>query len=110
MKRAFLSLLIFAFVAVLGAGDALAKPKGGKPKRPDAPPRTSPTFSALDKDMDGKLTLDEYKAGFPDAKDVEAEFKSLDKDGNGSLSISEYKAGHPDPAVPPKNKNKKKKN
>ncbi|MGA2253384.1 MAG: EF-hand domain-containing protein [Thermoguttaceae bacterium] len=62
-------------------------------------PRTSPSFSELDTDHDGRLTLDEYKRGFPDAVDVEKEFNSLDTNGDGTLSIDEYKAGHPDPPV-----------
>ena len=62
-------------------------------------PRTSPSFSELDTDHDGRLSLDEYKAGFPDVADVEEEFKALDTNGDGMLSIDEYKAGHPDPPV-----------
>ena len=62
-------------------------------------PRTSPSFSELDTNHDGRLSLDEYKAGFPDAVDVEKEFQSLDVNGDGTLSIDEYKAGHPDPPV-----------
>lgn len=62
-------------------------------------PRTCPSFSELDKDHDGRLTLEEYKAGFPDAEDVEKEFKALDTSGKGWLTIDEYKAGHPDPPV-----------
>ena len=62
-------------------------------------PRTSPSFSDLDKNHDGRLSLAEYKAGFPDASDVEEEFKALDANHDGYLSIDEYKAGHPDPAV-----------
>ena len=62
-------------------------------------PRTSPTFSELDTNHDGQLSLDEYKVGFPDVADVEKEFKALDTNGDGELSIDEYKAGHPDPPV-----------
>ncbi len=64
-------------------------------------PRTTPSFSELDSDHDGRLTLHEYKAGFPDVADVEEEFKALDTNGDGTLSIDEYKAGHPDPPVVP---------
>jgi hypothetical protein len=62
-------------------------------------PRTTPSFSELDKHHDGRLTLDEYKAGYPDVPNVEEEFKALDTNGDGYLSIDEYKAGHPDPPV-----------
>ena len=58
-----------------------------------------PSFSELDKNHDGRLSQAEYKAGFPDASDVEEEFKALDTNHDGFLSIDEYKAGHPDPAV-----------
>ena len=62
-------------------------------------PRTSPSFSELDTNHDGRLSLEEYKAGFPDVANVEEEFKSLDTNADGVLSIDEYKAGHPDPGV-----------
>jgi hypothetical protein len=62
-------------------------------------PRTSPSFSDLDTDHDGRLTLKEYKSGFPSEKNAEEEFKTLDTNGDGYLSISEYKVGHPDPPV-----------
>jgi hypothetical protein len=73
---------------------------GGKRRGPVASlPRTSPSFSELDKDNDGRLSLKEYKAGFPDVTDIEEEFKALDTNGDGYLSIDEYKVGHPDPPV-----------
>jgi hypothetical protein len=62
-------------------------------------PRTCPSFSELDTNHDGRLTLAEYKVGFPDAENVEEEFKALDTNHDGTLSIDEYKAGHPDPPV-----------
>ena len=104
MKKCLTVLLVFVVVVLLGIGGVSAQGKRKPNNRPDALPRTSPSFSDLDKDQDGKLTLEEYKAGFPDAKDVEKEFKSLDTNGDGTLSIDEYKAGHPDPAVQPKAK------
>jgi DNA repair exonuclease SbcCD ATPase subunit len=64
-------------------------------------PRTCPSFSELDTNHDGRLSLKEYKVGYPDAVDVEKEFKALDTNGDGTLSIDEYKAGHPDPPVVP---------
>ena len=56
-------------------------------------------FSELDTDHDGRLSLAEYKVGYPDSADVEQEFKALDTNGDGYADIDEYKAGHPDPAV-----------
>ena len=62
-------------------------------------PRTCPSFSELDTDHDGRLTLAEYKVGFPDAENVEDGIQGLDTNHDGTLSIDEYKAGHPDPPV-----------
>ena len=82
------------------AGAARGQNNGKKRRGPVASlPRTSPSFSELDKNNDGRLSLKEYKAGFPDVKNIEEEFKALDTNGDGYLSISEYKAGHPDPPV-----------
>jgi len=63
----------------------------------------------LDTNHDDRLTLDEYKVGYPDVANVEEEFKALDTNGDGTLSIDEYKAGHPDPGVVPIAKKKGKK-
>jgi len=60
-------------------------------------PRTTPSFSELDKNEDGRLSFAEYKAGYPDA--TKDEFNALDANHDGYLSIDEYKAGHPDPPV-----------
>ena len=69
-------------------------------------PRTTPSFSELDKNQDGRLSFAEYKSGYPDA--TMDEFKALDTDHDGTLSIDEYKAGHPDPAVVRTQRSKKK--
>jgi hypothetical protein len=76
------------------------KVAGAKRRGPVASlPRTSPSFSELDTDHDGRLTLKEYKAGFPDVTNVEELFKAMDIKDKGYLTIDEYKAGHPDPPV-----------
>lgn len=52
-------------------------------------------FKKLDTDMDGTLSLVEFKAspeGVKDAEKAEAKFKKLDKDTDGTLSLEEYKA------------------
>ena len=52
-------------------------------------------FKKLDKNSDGKLTLDELK-GKKDgdkAAEIEKRFKAMDKDNNGSVSLEEFKAG-----------------
>ena len=94
--RWFSLTMLLSAVVLMIAADARAKPK-----QPDTPPRTSPTFSALDKNQDGKISLEEFKAGFPGLANAEEKFKSLDKNGDGFLSMDEYKAGYPDP-IPPK--------
>ena len=98
-----------AQVDVVKAGNQKRKGKNGKNnnvaanKKHGGPvaslPRTSPSFSELDTDHDGRLSLQEYKVGYPDAPNVEEEFKALDTNHDGTLSIDEYKAGHPDPPV-----------
>lgn len=102
MKRFLSIVMVICAASLLVAAVASAKGK----KRADTPARTSPTFSTLDKDGDGKLSLAEFKAGFPNEADPEAKFKSLDTNSDGSLSIDEYKAGYPDP-IPPKKKKRK---
>jgi Ca2+-binding EF-hand superfamily protein len=50
-------------------------------------------FKKLDKNSDGKVTLDEFKA-FPAIKNKEAAakaFKAADADGDGSLSLDEFR-------------------
>jgi hypothetical protein len=77
------------------------KAQGNKKRRGSVAslPRTTPNFSELDRNGDGKLSLSEFKAGFPGLDDPEGTFKSLDTDGDGYLSLDEYKAGIPDPPV-----------
>ncbi len=83
-----------------GGKNGKNKPAAGRGRGPHVSlPRTTPSFSELDKNHDGRLSLAEYKAGYPDASNVEEEFKALDTNDDGYLSIDEYKAGHPDPPV-----------
>ena len=46
-------------------------------------------FNKMDKDADGKLSLDEFK-GKRGGEKAEAIFKLVDKDGNGSVCIVEF--------------------
>ena len=50
-------------------------------------------FKKLDTNGDGKLSMDEFKAGQKDATKAEAAFKKMDKDNDGFLTLEEYKAG-----------------
>lgn len=87
-----------AEVEVVHVGNNKHGQKNGRRHGPVASlPRTTPSFSELDTNQDGRLSFREYKVGYPDS--TEEEFKALDTNGDGSLSIDEYKAGHPDPPV-----------
>jgi Ca2+-binding EF-hand superfamily protein len=94
LKR-FAFVLLSCVIALMLADAASAKPQ--KNKQPSPPPRTSPSFSALDKNNDGRLSLEEFNAGFPNLANPEEKFKSLDTNGDGFVGMDEYKAGYPDP-------------
>lgn len=69
-----------------------AKPAEGDPK--PQKPKQSPEdrFKKLDKDGDGKLSIDEFR-GKKTADEAQEEFKKLDANGDGSISLEEYLAG-----------------
>lgn len=52
-------------------------------------PRIEAAFKAADKNADGKLSLDEAKAGMPR---IAARFAELDKEGKGFLRFDDIKA------------------
>ncbi len=75
-----------------------AKPdkKGGD----KAPPTPEEAFKKLDKDSDGSVTLDEFKAsghGKKDPAKAEEIYKKIDKDSNGKVTLEEFKAHGPKP-------------
>ena len=77
------------------AGGDAAKPAAEAGKGEKKPVDKDAQFKKLDTDGDGKLSLDELKAGpmgkkAPDK--VEAMLKAKDKDGDGKLSLEEFKA------------------
>jgi hypothetical protein len=98
--RRVLSLALLLVVAVAFSAEGAPAKGKARPKKPEMPARSSPTYSDLDKDRDGRLALAEFKVGFPGLAEAEQKFKSLDTNGDGTLSISEYKAGYPDPIMP----------
>jgi hypothetical protein len=101
---------IAAFALSLGlAGAAYAvdppkpeppKPEPPKPATEEKKPVDAETrFKRLDKDKDGKLTLEEFKGkrtGDMLAK-AEGQFKKMDKDSDGKVTLEEFKAGQPKP-------------
>lgn len=101
MKRFVFGIVVLSIVALLAGGEAMAK-GGKKGKRSEAAAAAAETYKSLDKNGDGKLTLDEFKAGKTDAQEAEKAFKALDKNADGTLS--------PDELSPPVEKVKKNKN
>jgi Ca2+-binding EF-hand superfamily protein len=93
-----LSILLAALVgvsfAIAAEGDA--PPKPAKPDKPKATPED--VFKKLDKDGDGSLSLEEFKAspaGKKDAAKAEDAFKRKDKNNDQKLSLEEFKARAP---------------
>ena len=85
MKK-FVALLL-GFALAFGSSAAFA-----------AKPKTSPEdlFKKLDSNNDGKLSLEEFKAGPAAQKDptkAEAKFKKMDTNNHGFLTLEEFKAG-----------------
>ena len=89
MKKLLMLLATAGFVFALFANPISAQEKDKKKKRdPEA------IFKKLDKDGNGKLTLEEFKGKRTGEKAEAAEkrFKRLDKDGDGSVTLEEFKA------------------
>ena len=87
MKKLLTWGLLFAFTAGVFATPVAAQDE----KKGDPEAR----FKRLDKDGDGKLTLEEFKGNRTGEKAEQAEkqFKRIDKDGDSKLTLDEYKAG-----------------
>lgn len=93
MKFIIKSAAAIAFAAfaasTFAADDAAADPAKGKGK--------GDRFTLLDKNKDGKVSLEEYTAVMekskkepkPTAEEIDASFKKLDKDKSGDLSKEE---------------------
>lgn len=94
MTRFWTTLFALTVACLIGL-NASAQEKKQAPKKPPKPPEE--VFKALDKNNDGKLTLDEFKANKKKPEQLEkAEkwFKAKDKDNDGVLTLDEFKA-HP---------------
>lgn len=105
MKRFAIGLVVLGVIGLLAGGEAMA---GKKNKKNGVTSVNS--FAALDKNGDGKLSLDEFQAGKTDAAEAEKSFKAFDKDGDGSLTKDEFAAAAPTVEKIKKNKEKKNKN
>ena len=86
MKKFLMFTLLAGFIAGMVSSPAFAAEKKKK-KDLDA------QFKKMDKDSDGKLTLEEYKGKRTGKKAERAEklFKRLDKNSDGSLTLEEFK-------------------
>lgn len=83
MFAAFCLALAF-LIGSSGASVAADKPKAS----------VEDQFKKMDKDGDGKISLQEFQGKRDGDKAAAAEkrFKALDKDNDGSLSLEEFKA------------------
>ena len=92
MTKKCVWVLVFAFAfACFQGSDLLAAQANGKGK---GGPKAEANFRKLDKDGDGKVTLDEYiglKEGEAKAKALKT-FQKLDTNRDGHLTLEEYKA------------------
>lgn len=105
MKRVAIGAVILSILGLWTGSDALAKGGKNKGKRSETVAAAIETYKSLDKNSDGKLILDEYKAGKPDAQEAEKAFKALDTNADNALSQAEFS---PPVEKVRKNKNKKK--
>lgn len=94
-----LAALALGTTLATAADEKPAAPAGGdaKPAAADAKPKRDPAevFKKLDANGDGKISLDEFKAGPAGKKDpakAEEIFKKKDKDGDGFLTLEEFSA------------------
>ena len=77
--------------AVLALGSfAVQAADGDKPKAKMDP---AAMFKKKDANADSKLSKEEFTKGAKDAAKAEAAFTAKDKDKDGSLTIDEFKAG-----------------
>ena len=85
-----------AGLLVVGAADAAEGKGKGKGKGEGKGAPAEKHFKKKDTNGDGKLTLEEFKAGMPAERSARADkvFARFDKNGDGSVTLEEFKAGH----------------
>lgn len=93
MSRVWTTLLVVALACVIGSSAAFAQEGKKKERKKGEKPSPEQVFKKLDKDGDGKLTLDEAKGkGKRDPEKVEKMFKARDKDSDGVVTLEEFTA------------------
>jgi hypothetical protein len=88
MKRFLTWVCLFGFLATV-AGSAVAQEKPDEKKKPDR----EAAFKKMDKNNDGKLTVEEFKANKKGKalENADKAYARLDKDKDGSVSLEEFK-------------------
>ena len=96
-KSSLLSLRALTFLFLLGPSLFLGAQENAEPDAKKTEARAK-VFPKLDKDHNGSLSPEEFKAApqFNDKPERASKvFTRLDKDGNGSLSKEEFTSGAP---------------
>ncbi len=88
-----LMMSILGLTLMLGGATLAADEKGEKKERGDFNPEEY--FAKKDTNQDGKLSLEEFKAGAEGErlKRAEERFKKMDTNGDGAVTKEEFKAG-----------------
>lgn len=91
---------ILSAFTVMAVAMSLSFAEDAKPAKGEGKPKMNPeeAFKKLDKDADGSVSLEEFKAspkGQKDPAKAEESFKKKDKDSNGKLTLEEFKAHGP---------------
>ena len=83
MRKHILTAIFTGLCLTAAGGSALAAPDKSQDTR----------FSKMDRNSDGKLTLDEFKGRNSKNADKKSQrFKKLDADSDGSVTLAEFKA------------------
>jgi Ca2+-binding EF-hand superfamily protein len=89
-----MKLLPILFISGISAVFAQEQPPVA-PQSAPAPAMASKRFQKLDKDGDGRISLDEFKAMGKDPAKREKRFRKLDANHDGYLTPDEFAAGMP---------------
>jgi Ca2+-binding EF-hand superfamily protein len=82
MSKEKMGIFLLAFGFLVGVGCASRPPK-------ESPPDTKGLFQVLDRNKDGRLSLEEYQTIWKSKGDAEREFRQLDRNKDGFLTLGE---------------------